>query len=66
MKIIKPGKKPEDDLMGGKCMRCGCVVECKASEAKYVFDQRDGDFHHVTCPTCGNIYLYVGKKGACE
>jgi hypothetical protein len=52
MKIIKPGKKPEDKDYSGECHNCGCEFEFKAKEAEYISDQRDGDIYRIQCPTC--------------
>lgn len=52
MRIVKMGKPPNDRKYKCKCPGCGTLVEFLQSEAKYVNDPRDGDFHEVQCPVC--------------
>ena len=50
MRIITPGKRPEDELYEGRCT-CGCVFECIQRETEY--DQTYGASGRVIhCPTC--------------
>lgn len=53
MKIIKKGKRPEDKKHRGTCHNCKTVVEFSQSEGVVTYDQRDGNFVTVKCPTCG-------------
>lgn len=52
MEILKQGTKPEDSVHTGRCINCGTEVKFKRSEGKVTFDQRDGDYVTVACPTC--------------
>ena len=53
MEIIERGTLPSDRVHEGRCDTCRTKVRFKQSEAKYVPDQRDGDFLQVGCPVCG-------------
>lgn len=50
MKIIKPGKHPNDDTLRGTCTRCDCVIECRRGELQYDFRDQGPGF--VSCPCC--------------
>ena len=66
MKIVKPGKVPGDRLLRGTCRTCGCVVECKQSEARYEGrDPREPGAWYVPCPTagCGQEDLWLNQVG---
>lgn len=64
MKILKPGKLPENDIMRGTCYRCDCEVECKRSECK--LDQSFGSCDMlVDCPTEG-CYVRITMEEAEE
>jgi uncharacterized C2H2 Zn-finger protein len=52
MKIISHGVLPEETLYRHSCNYCGAVFEYLKKEAKYIFDQRDGDSLKISCPTC--------------
>lgn len=52
MKIIVRGKPPESKPMRMTCSHCATVVELLPSEARYVSDQRDGDYYSLKCPVC--------------
>lgn len=52
MKIIKPGKPEAERLFEATCNNCGCIVEFKHSEGQVIYDQRDGDYIRINCPTC--------------
>lgn len=54
MKIIKSGKK-QPALLRKKitCSECKCRFQLESkSEAKFVSDQRDGDYYEIRCPQC--------------
>ena len=54
MRIIKQGKKPEEQLVTGTCYNCKTEVEFAKGEAVRSYsDQRDGQGWAVKCPTCG-------------
>jgi hypothetical protein len=61
VKIIKPGKLPQEKAQRLTCSNCKGVVEVTQSEAKTSCDPRDNwTGYYVTCPTrgCGrNIWL---------
>jgi len=52
MRIIKEGKRPEDELYEFHCGNCGTIFEIKQSEGKIIYDQRDGNFLTYSCPVC--------------
>lgn len=52
MEIIRRGKFPADIPHEAKCIHCGTLVRFLQREAKYNFDQRDGDYLSVPCPVC--------------
>ena len=53
MRIITPGKLPQERIYRATCLSCGCRFEFARAEALYVHDQRDGDALVVKCPTPG-------------
>lgn len=58
MKIIEQGKKP---LLDKKitCLECSCQFQLESeSEAKFIADQRDGDYYEITCPQCHHKGTY--------
>lgn len=58
MKIIRQGQIPEERIIRKSCKRCKTLFEFPLKEAKRTFDQRDGDFTTIKCPTCKElIYL---------
>jgi hypothetical protein len=52
MKIINRGTPPETKPMRMECNHCKTVVELLPPEARYVSDQRDGDYYSLKCPVC--------------
>ena len=50
MKILQEGKLPVERIYKLHCNRCSTIFEFQQKEAKYVSDQRDGDFLEITCP----------------
>lgn len=52
MRIIRPGKSPEEKLLTGSCILCHCKVECERREAKHSPDPREPGLY-VDCPTKG-------------
>ena len=50
--VTKQGALPSHDVFAGTCRVCSTEVEFLRGDAKLTFDQRDGDFLSVTCPTC--------------
>lgn len=57
MKIIKEGKLPEQKIYSGTCHYCNCEVEAEKWEWSFTYDQREGNFLQIDCPTigCGSI-----------
>ena len=55
VRIITPGRLPEEEPMDARCSSCGCHFEFTAKDAKRVNDQRDGDFWSIACPTCRRL-----------
>ena len=55
MQIIKRGQVPEEKELEATCLRCTTVIRFRAGEAKYVDDQRDGDFYQIECPVCKSL-----------
>lgn len=53
MRIIKQGKNPQDRPFRSTCRYCRTEFEWLPSEATLVWDQRDGNFYSLDCPTCG-------------
>lgn len=53
MKIITPGKLPQEKVYTTTCRNCGCRFEFTRDDARYVSDQRDGDALTVRCPQQG-------------
>ena len=53
MKIIKQGQPTETRTYQCTCRECGTVFEFEHHEAKFVFDQRDGNFLQLPCPIYG-------------
>lgn len=50
MKILSPGRLPEEKIMQGTCSRCGCVVEETCGKCKYRSHRNEG-YWFVDCPT---------------
>lgn len=52
IKTITKGQKPEDRVCRGTCNNCHSVIECLASDARDIFDKRDGNYLQLKCPEC--------------
>lgn len=52
IEIVHRGALPEDKKYEGKCSYCRTVIAFKRADARYVCDQRDGDYLEVQCPVC--------------
>ena len=61
MRIIKPGKLPEQKTYQSICARCKCHFEFQQIEARYMSDQRDGDYLQIPCPTCHNTVTVIPR-----
>ena len=66
MKIVKQGRVPEKREYKVGCDNCDTVFIFEQGEAKYVSDQRDGDFLQINCPTCGKAVTYGLTGNAAE
>lgn len=56
VEVIRPGRKPEDEVLEADCNRCGARLRFKRSEGREAYDQREGGpFVQVDCPTCGSV-----------
>lgn len=62
VKIITKGKGNKR-IYRTRCATCSCVFEFEAEDAKFVADQRDGDFYQIKCPDCGKM-CYAEDKVA--
>lgn len=51
--VTKAGNLPENDVFRGRCTKCRCEIDCNRSDGKMIYDQRDGDYLEVPCPTMG-------------
>jgi DNA-directed RNA polymerase subunit RPC12/RpoP len=52
VKVLSPGKLPENKVYRARCRNCKAKVEFQQHEAEHVADWRDGDFLRIDCPTC--------------
>lgn len=56
VRIIKPGKLPEDQMIAGKCDRCDCEFEApkRLWDLKHAY-RGDESWWEIECPTpeCG-------------
>lgn len=62
--IINQGSLPSEKVYTVTCSHCKTLFKFKQDEAKYVSDQRDGDFLQITCPLPGcyhSVTKYVTK-----
>lgn len=64
MKVISPGRKPDDTPLRGRCHTCETVIECLQRECTWMEDH-PGDTnaaHGINCPTCGGWIYPVPRK----
>lgn len=54
VKIIVRGDDKAARPIRTTCRECKTVFEFLKTDARYVNDQRDGDFYHISCPVCGH------------
>lgn len=52
VKVIEPGKLPQDKVYRVRCRNCQALLEFAQWEGKMTHDQRDGSFLTIKCPTC--------------
>jgi uncharacterized protein with PIN domain len=52
VEIISRGTPPEEKPHEATCRNCSTQIRFLRREAKYISDQRDGDYLEVTCPVC--------------
>ncbi len=62
MKIIKQGSLPGDRPFRGTCRNCQTEIEFLQKEAIYHFDQRDGDYLSIGCPTCSTSITVAASR----
>lgn len=63
MKIIKQGQDPQATPLRATCTRCHTQIEFHPIEAKYIADQRDGDFYQIACPVCPATITANASRG---
>ncbi len=67
MRVLQPGRNPDDDLLTGTCENCGCVVQFYRREAQAIsnHDWLTGfeTLYHIDCPTPGCGYTIKAKQG---
>ena len=56
MKILKHGKKPEDDLLYYSCHHCGCQFAASKRESQFYdgVNQHDSGWE-CSCPECCTV-----------
>jgi len=47
-------REPGDRVYENTCSRCKSRLRYRRSDARLVFDQRDGDSAVINCPVCSN------------
>lgn len=52
IKIIHRGVKPDELPIQVSCRSCSTLFEFHQTDARVVFDQRDGDYYSIACPVC--------------
>lgn len=63
MEIIRQGADPAKEHIEAECNRCGTIIKFLPIEAKYVSDQRDGDFYQIKCPVCPGTITKAARSG---
>lgn len=63
MEIVRQGADPVKQHIEGECTRCRTVIKFLPVEARYVPDQRDGDFYSIQCPVCPNMITAQVPRG---
>lgn len=55
VKVIRHGKKPNDETLYFECLNCGCQFTATKGESTYhdYGNQHDNGYTH-DCPECGN------------
>ena len=61
MKILKLGTPPAERVYRVTCDQCKSELEFLEKEAKFNFDQRDGNFLSLNCPVCEGRITYSVK-----
>jgi len=51
--ITKQGTPPSKRPYNGTCGYCKTQYKCLQEDGDVIFDQRDGDFLRIKCPSCG-------------
>jgi hypothetical protein len=52
IKVIKRGIPPQEKKYNVVCRQCYSELEFVKSDAKYVGNQREGDYLCLICPVC--------------
>jgi phage FluMu protein Com len=52
MKIISPGKLPENQVYEITCPNCKCIFEFESKEATPNKDHKNGNYLTIKCPFC--------------
>ena len=55
IEVVELGTPPDQVEYETRCQKCQSKLKFKRSDAKYVNDQRDGDYLTVECPVCKNL-----------
>ncbi|MBI1620052.1 hypothetical protein [Aquamicrobium zhengzhouense] len=62
VQIIRPGTLPEERAYTATCRNCDCQFTFLRADARYVPDQRDGDYLSIPCPTCTKEFTTSAKR----
>lgn len=66
MRIVRQGRVPAKKEYRVGCDNCDTVFIFEEGEARYVSDQRDGDYLEIKCPTCKESVTYGLTGNAAE
>lgn len=62
VEIIERGQLPSETVYDATCGNCRTKIRFKRGDAKYFFDQRDGDFLSIACPVCSFVIYKDVRK----
>lgn len=59
---VRPGRNPDEEPLGGKCVNCLSVVRCTRKDVSVAAEDYDSrTYRYVLCPTCRQrIYVHEG------
>lgn len=63
MEIIKRGVDPKMKPLEGTCCNCKTVISFLPIEAEWVFGQREGGYHKISCPVCHEYIMRGTASG---